>query len=188
MGSFSKREKAWIKKMVDSDLCNNRSNVSQVLHDIFVATPGYMTKRYYIGTSLQDAAVLAKEFKRRDIYNVYSDVLRRWNKNKLLKIERTANNVCIIFTEDGISELLKREISNCRDRYPDGMYTLVVFDIPEHVREIRGKWRRLLKSSGFIMLQQSVWVSNKRVSSELRSLIEHAKLEKWVSVFEAVEK
>lgn len=40
----------------------------------------------------------------------------------------------------------------------DGKWRLVAFDIPEDLRSLRNVLRGILKRSGFLLLQQSVWV------------------------------
>ncbi len=67
----------------------------------------------------------------------------------------------------------------------DGIWRVVIFDIPENKRRIRDQFRRKLKHWGFKNWQQSVWVTKNDVTNKLRSLIEELGIEQWVAVLES---
>lgn len=67
----------------------------------------------------------------------------------------------------------------------DGVWRIVIFDIPERNKRVRDKFRRKLKHWGFKNWQQSVWVTKNDVTDKLRSLIEELGIEKWVAVLES---
>lgn len=67
----------------------------------------------------------------------------------------------------------------------DGIWRIVVFDIPEEKRRIRNLFRRKLKHWGFILWQQSVWVTKNNVTNKLRSLIDELGIGQWVAVLES---
>lgn len=70
----------------------------------------------------------------------------------------------------------------------DGIYRLVLFDVPENKRSIRDLFRRKLKEWGFRNWQKSVWVSKRNATGKLRKLISELEVEKWVAVIEARDK
>jgi DNA-binding transcriptional regulator PaaX len=64
-------------------------------------------------------------------------------------------------TENGRKALAfeqsRLSLTNTKRRW-DGRWRIVTFDIPERRRSIRARLREMMKSVGFIRLQESVWV------------------------------
>lgn len=67
----------------------------------------------------------------------------------------------------------------------DGKYRIVIFDIPEKRRVVRDLLRSRLKFWGFTPWQQSVWVSKKSCTDELRQFIKSIGIKDWVIVIES---
>ncbi len=67
----------------------------------------------------------------------------------------------------------------------DGKWRVVIWDIPESKRVIRGLFRRNLKKWGFKQYQRSVWISKKDVFEKLKAYIQYLSVEEWVAVFES---
>ncbi len=67
----------------------------------------------------------------------------------------------------------------------DGKWRIVVFDIPEPNRVIRGLFRRRLREWGFKSWQKSVWIGKNNVTEKLRQLISRLGIDKWVAVIES---
>ncbi len=74
------------------------------------------------------------------------------------------------------------------DQEWDGLYRIVIFDIPENKRVIRDLFRRRLKDWEFNNWQRSVWVSKKNITEKLRKLIKDLGIEQWVAVVESGDK
>ncbi|MDO8576726.1 MAG: hypothetical protein Q7R82_00100 [Candidatus Daviesbacteria bacterium] len=70
----------------------------------------------------------------------------------------------------------------------DGVYRIVLFDVPEEKRVIRDLFRRRLKDWDFKSWQRSVWVSKKNMTQKLRKLILELGIDKWVAVIEVQDK
>lgn len=85
-------------------------------------------------------------------------------------------------TEGGEVEVLKESIREVSDD-PNGVICAVSFDIPEDVRYLRDSFRHFLKSVGFIMKQQSLWISPKPVQQPLRQLTRALKISDWVEIY-----
>jgi phenylacetic acid degradation operon negative regulatory protein len=66
----------------------------------------------------------------------------------------------------------------------DGIWTVVVFGIPETLRKRRNELRNELIMLGFGMLFGSVWISPYNKSDETRKLIRSLRLEKHAVVFQ----
>ena len=105
-------------------------------------------------------------------------------KRKLIKLQKTKENIQVRLTNDGIRTAKVRQIRWCSHRLPEGMYCMVVFDVPEEIRHVRDRLRRLLKRMSFQNLQRSVWVTNMDVSVQVRKFIEDEGLSKLVHVFQ----
>lgn len=68
---------------------------------------------------------------------------------------------CLRITEIGRKALAfeqsRLSLSNTKRKW-DGRWRIVTFDIPERRRGIRARLREMMKSIGFVRLQESVWV------------------------------
>lgn len=67
----------------------------------------------------------------------------------------------------------------------DGIWRVVIFDIPEQKRVVRDMFRRKLKHWGFKSYQLSVWVTKQDVIENLKRTIKELGIEKWVAVLES---
>ncbi|KKW44749.1 MAG: Repressor in ring oxydation complex/ phenylacetic acid degradation pathway related protein (PaaX) [Parcubacteria group bacterium GW2011_GWA2_56_7] len=112
------------------------------------------------------------------------DALKYLERKRLIRIEKGARTAMITLTNKGETAALKHRVKQEDRLLPQGMYTVVVFDVPEHVREVRDRFRSLLKSSGFQKMQRSVWCSEKDLVKTIGLVITTLKLHKWVTVFE----
>jgi phenylacetic acid degradation operon negative regulatory protein len=75
-----------------------------------------------------------------------------------------------------------------RERRWDGLWRLVVFDVPEVSRRQRDAFRWWLKMERMGQLQKSVWVSAYPLSEELERFLTEAAQINWVLWFESPEK
>lgn len=71
------------------------------------------------------------------------------------------DSYCLRITETGRKaiafEQSRLSLSNTKRKW-DGRWRIVTFDIPERRRSIRARLREMMKSIGFVRLQESVWV------------------------------
>lgn len=67
----------------------------------------------------------------------------------------------------------------------DGIWRLVIFDIPEKHARVRDILRRRLKEWGFNIWQKSVWASKKPLTDHLRKLVKDLGIEDWVLIIES---
>jgi DNA-binding transcriptional regulator PaaX len=84
-------------------------------------------------------------------------------RNRYLKAGLIAKdkNGRLQLTAKGKSELEKMEANTLDGRRParwDGRWRVLIFDIPEARKSMRVRVRRNLQSSGFLRLQDSVWI------------------------------
>lgn len=89
-------------------------------------------------------------------------------------------------TEKGEQRVRERISKYLVDPVPwDGRWRMVVYDIEESERRMRNKLRRFLKSLGFGMLQQSIWVSPYPVRTALEEFLQESGMKDVVLVVEA---
>jgi len=60
---------------------------------------------------------------------------------------------------------------------------IVMFDIPETKKSYRDWLRKELKTFGYILIQQSVWVGPSPLPKEFLSFIEETKLKQYIQTF-----
>ena len=65
----------------------------------------------------------------------------------------------------------------------DGKWRMAVFDIPEDARAERNKLRKLLKTNGYKMIQQSVFVNPLPLSREGLDYLQQTGLDKYIRFF-----
>ena len=70
-----------------------------------------------------------------------------------------------------------------QNRRWDKKWRILIFDIPEKIRWKRDVFREKLKSSGFGMIQQSVWVSPHPFEDDIRDFIEAHNLDSFAYLF-----
>ncbi|MFA5870337.1 MAG: hypothetical protein WC842_00375 [Candidatus Paceibacterota bacterium] len=67
-------------------------------------------------------------------------------------------------------------------------YTIVAFDIPEKIKEKRSWIRETLKEMGFSLLQQSVWIGNKKIPKNFIEDLYDLGIFNYVHVFEVTKR
>lgn len=92
---------------------------------------------------------LEVEYTRKHIY----DAIFRLLNQGLLVYNKAEADPFVRLTEDGQSMLSRIQPTK------DGVWKLVIFDIPEKKRKIRNHLRSKLKALGFKKWQESIWVS-----------------------------
>jgi len=99
----------------------------------------------------------AKQMNYKEFYNT----LYRMHQQGLLLKEGASGNICLTITDDG-KKLLKRF-------HPerDGIWKLIIFDIPEKQKYIRVVLRAKLKALHFKKWQNSIWVSPYALDEEI---------------------
>lgn len=99
---------------------------------------------------------------------VYDNVFRLVSQGLLEYLGEKKESV--LLTEDGRSVLITRRPER------DGVWKMVIFDIPEKQRPVRTFLRSRLKALGFKMWQASIWISpyklDERLELELKQLAE----------------
>lgn len=100
----------------------------------------------------------SKLFSYKDFYNV----IFRLCDQGMVKKEKAQGQLCLEITADG-KNLLGRKVPT-----RDGVWKLVIFDIPEKHQKVRTVLRAKLRSLGFQKWQNSIWASPYQLDSEIR--------------------
>lgn len=87
--------------------------------------------------------------------------IKRLLKRGLIEIKEDENYKFLEITDKGKHLLLKYELEGLVQNKPkkwDKKYRVVIFDISEQRKKTRDRLRNMLRSFGFVLLQDSVWV------------------------------
>lgn len=100
-------------------------------------------------------------------------------------IEKTADGLLITPKGKKRVKFLRYTKRDTGKKKWDGLWRVVIFDIPESLRSSRDLFRSCLKRNGFVRLQDSVFVSPFADFDELNDLRYECKVEKYVNFLEA---
>jgi len=108
--------------------------------------------------------------------------VHRLGKRGLLTKQVDEDKLVLRLTDAGRDWVLEhgKNVSNW-----DGVWRIVIFDVPESHRKARDTLRAKLKSWGFEIWQRSVWATKKPLTEKIRSLVRDLKIESWVIVIES---
>lgn len=90
-----------------------------------------------------------------------SQTVKRFKKQKLVKIEEENGEQIVRITKNGIVRALKYKLEEMKIKKPkiwDKKWRLIIFDIPEKKKWFREIFRERLKILGLYRLQESVYV------------------------------
>lgn len=109
--------------------------------------------------------------------------LSRLRKKQWVTHETQGERIVFQLDSNAMITGLKEQVITSKKKLENGQHTLVVFDFPEAAKKARTAFRSFLKKAEFQQKQLSVWISEKDVLKNLRSIIRLLKLEKWVEVY-----
>ncbi len=110
---------------------------------------------------------------------VYDTVFRLIQQGFLIYSNPAKTQVSI--TPDGLGLLTTKRPER------DGVWKLVIFDIPERQRSVRTFLRNKLKSLGFRMWQASIWASPYKLDSQLESELKQLAEKLFVRVIKTTD-
>lgn len=117
--------------------------------------------------------------------------LRELAKRGVLKFEDKDEEKGIALDQSFVKRLEKEDFGISKTKLNpnrsdwDGLWRLVIFDIPEENKKLRDTFRNKLKSLGFVMFQKSVWVTPFDVTSKVVEFLEETRIKGPVEVLEA---
>lgn len=123
---------------------------------------------------------IPKRYKRS---NFFQTVNRSFKTGDIEKIVKN-NEVYLRLTSAGKKKIYRDfPILNLTNRW-NKHWLIVIFDISEKSKSVRNNLRRKLKSLGFGMLQESVWISPLSIGQDMREFINSIGLSERVFVME----
>ena len=131
---------------------------------------------------VKDGGASIREIKQLQNKSRVREAYRSLKRHQYLVERKVGKRLMITLTNKGRLALLQQKLRQA-DLLPKGTFTVVIFDIPESERLSRRQFRLLLRQSGFIKLQQSVWVSQRDVCQIVADFVRRIKLERWVNVY-----
>lgn len=88
--------------------------------------------------------------------------IKRLERQKLVSWSEIDGKLKLVLTENGEKKVLKYRLEELTIKKPkewDGLFRVVIFDIPEKKKGVREMFRRKLKELEFQQLQKSVFVT-----------------------------
>lgn len=123
---------------------------------------------------------LWKEVNKKDL----GRIIKRLQKQKMIQIKETNQNVSVELTEKGRRRLLEYDFENLqrKSKKRDGKWRLIIFDIPERKKKSRDAFRKKLIQIGCIRFQDSVFVSAFPCKDEVDFLSHYLQISDFVTL------
>ena len=110
--------------------------------------------------------------------------IRSLYESKLINIKENADGtVEMLINKKGKQILLKYKLDEIKIKTPkkwDGKWRIIIFDIPEKMKEARNAFRFHLKKLGFYSFQKSAFILPYHCEEEIEFLIEFYNLKQYV--------
>lgn len=117
----------------------------------------------------------------------FSQALARLKKSRLVITAQTEEGFMVDLTEKGKRKVQELQVANLKikkqERW-DGIWRVVIADIPNKKKKARDALREKLKYLGFYKLQESVWAIPYPCNNEIKFLIELFQLYPYVNILE----
>jgi phenylacetic acid degradation operon negative regulatory protein len=110
--------------------------------------------------------------------------LKQCKKQKFVKIYYRNGEEFIEITKKGKERLLQYDYEDMKINIPkrwDGLWRIVIFDIPEKRRKLRNALVLKLKELGFVMIQKSIFVYPYKCKEEIDFVSEHLYIRKYIN-------
>ena len=126
------------------------------------------------------------ELKKFSNQKIAYQTLQQLKRSRYVTARKMGNKLILELTDKGRFACLVQKMRSA-PKHTQNSYTMVIFDIPETERASRLQLRTLLKQSDFVMLQHSVWISNRDSYKAVADFIRYLRLERWVNVYHATD-
>ena len=113
--------------------------------------------------------------------------IRMLEEKRIIKLKKEGDRIVIQLTHDGQIEKIKRKLLHNSNQLPSNQVCLVLFDVPEDIREVRNMFRGLLKSLQFRFVQKSVWEGDRDVVKDLIQLVQKLRIGRWCYIYIATK-
>ena len=116
--------------------------------------------------------------------------IKRLEKRNLVSWSESKGVLRLELTERGNKKVLKYRLEELTIEKPkvwDGLFRVIIFDIPENRKGVRESFRKKLKELEFYQLQKSVFVSQYECRDEIEFLKNYYEIPSYVSYILAKE-
>lgn len=116
--------------------------------------------------------------------------IKRLERQKLVSWSEIDGKLKLVLTEDGKKRVLQYRLDDLTIGKPkkwDGLFRVIIFDIPENKKGVREMFRKKLKDLEFYQLQKSVFVSQYECRDEIEFLKNFYEIPSYVSYILAKE-
>lgn len=120
----------------------------------------------------------------------FSQALWRLKKSHLIVHKETEKGFVVELSEKGrrkVQEMQLRSLHIAKPAKWDGVWRVVIFDIPEKIKGARLALTFKLKKLGFFQLQKSVWVHAYPCGKEIEFLTEVFDISRYINLITAKE-
>ena len=121
----------------------------------------------------------------------FSNALHRLKKSRTIILEEREDGTCVVeLTEKGRKKTEKLKYNDLRIQKPerwDGLWRVVIFDIPNKKKIAREALRNKLKEWDFFQLQESVLVCPWPCEKEIGFVVELLGIHSFVNIIKAKE-
>lgn len=152
-----------------------------ILQEVATTIEWIMKPGYGGWCEYQDNLERQRQYEERQRRYEEKEWIRSLKHRKFIETKRVGKKLMIRLTKKGWQQALRDKIKCTRACCKKGI-CIVIFDVPESEKHTRNALRNVLAQCGFIMLQKSVWYTDKDVLKELCALLQGAGLEKWVKI------
>ena len=121
---------------------------------------------------------------------IFNNAMYRMKKQRLVKIYYKNGEEVIEITEKGKKWLLKYKLDDMEIKKPkkwDGLWRIVIFDIPEKRKKARNAINLKLKNLGFYPIQKSTFIYPYECRNEIDFVAEHSFARKYINYIIAKE-
>src|SRR3989338_8043307 len=119
------------------------------------------------------------------------DEIRKLYQSKLVKKENLDGSITMVLTDKGKLKALTYKFDEMKIKKKDwdGKWRLLIFDIPEKIRQGRNSLREKIKQLGFYELQKSAFIFPYNCKDEIDFIIEFYRLRKYArfAVLESID-
>lgn len=129
---------------------------------------------------------LIKKFKTKR--QAFIKSIKAMKRDRLIDFKEDGNISKITILENGRKKLLKYNLDNLEIKKPkkwDGIWRIVIFDIPEDEKIARNSLRLKFKALGFYQLQKSVFIYPYPCLNEIQFIEEIFKVGPYINFIEA---
>ena len=127
-----------------------------------------------------DLYKLKRGYGRKKDRQQFSQLIYYLKKKGYIKIKNLEEKQAVLLTKKGTDKVLKIKFKTKeKKKRLDGKWQMVIFDIPEDIKNKRDYFRYGLKRLKYQKLQQSIWICPYDVLKDTDELIKYLKLDSF---------